>query len=91
MAVFAFVPDFPISESSEPRANRTAFPNYEQRTSCRTFGISFSVLAPLLTATTSTLFWKRVEAPNRLSGQHPSAKLAPLHVPHGKPALILVS
>ena len=37
MRSFTFVPDFPASESSEPRASRTAFPSYEQRT---TFGIN---------------------------------------------------
>ena len=37
MAVFTFIPDFPISESSKPRAARTTFPSYEQRT---TFGIN---------------------------------------------------
>ena len=37
MAVFTYTPDFPISESSSPRAARTAVPSYEQRT---TFGIN---------------------------------------------------
>ena len=37
MAVFTYTPDFPISESSNPRAARTAFPSYEQRA---TFGIN---------------------------------------------------
>jgi phage-related protein len=37
MATFTITPDRPISESSAPRARRTVFPNYEQRT---TFGIN---------------------------------------------------
>ena len=37
MAVFTYLPDFPLTESSEPRVSRTAFPSYEQRT---TFGIN---------------------------------------------------
>ena len=37
MQVFPYLPSFPLSESSQPRASRTAFPSYEQRT---TFGIN---------------------------------------------------
>ena len=37
MSTFTYTPDYPISESSQPRAARTAFPSYEQRT---TFGIN---------------------------------------------------
>jgi len=37
MQVFPYLPSFPINESSQPRAARTAFPSYEQRT---TFGIN---------------------------------------------------
>lgn len=37
MPTFTYTPSFPLSESSQPRAARTAFPSYEQRT---TFGIN---------------------------------------------------
>lgn len=37
MAVFTYLPSFPLSESSQPRAARIAFPSYEHRTS---FGIN---------------------------------------------------
>ena len=37
MQVFPYLPSFPLSESSQPRASRTAFPSYEQRS---TFGIN---------------------------------------------------
>jgi phage-related protein len=37
MLVFPYLPSFPLSESSEPRANRTEFPAFEQRA---TFGIN---------------------------------------------------
>ena len=37
MPTFTYVPDFPVQESSTPRASQTAFPHYEQRT---TFGIN---------------------------------------------------
>lgn len=37
MTTFPYIPSFPASESSEPRANRTEFPSFEQRA---TFGIN---------------------------------------------------
>jgi phage-related protein len=37
MPVFPYLPSFPLSESSEPRVNRTEFPAFEQRA---TFGIN---------------------------------------------------
>ena len=37
MPTFTYLPSFPLSESSEPRASRTEFPSYEQRT---TFGLN---------------------------------------------------
>jgi phage-related protein len=37
LSVFTYTPDYPLSESSQPRASRTAFPSYEERT---TFGIN---------------------------------------------------
>ena len=37
MTTFPYIPSFPASESSEPRANRVEFPSFEQRT---TFGIN---------------------------------------------------
>lgn len=37
MATFTYVPDFPVQESTTPRASRLVYPSYEQRT---TFGIN---------------------------------------------------
>jgi phage-related protein len=37
MAIFTYTSDFPARESTAPRVSRTAYPNYEQRT---TFGIN---------------------------------------------------